>query len=192
MKKLLFLLLLSTSVYAQSITKPLLTPVGSVKSFSPNITLLNNTGDETSLLGSVKDTIKPNTLVPYRPYRFEMACIVTTPALSLPNLALKVRLGSNIVAMVNATGVTAGLTNAGIRIRGTILATGISTQVVLTDIIQPNGTILNLTNANGTFYSSLTTDMTQPQALDITAQWSGLIVLGTASIRSIFYYRPDF
>ena len=185
-------MLLSNSVYAQSITKPLLTPVGSVKSFSPNITLLNNTGDETSLLGSVKDTIKPNTLVPYRPYRFEMACIVTTPALSLPNLALKVRLGSNIVAMVNATGVTAGLTNAGIRIRGTILATGISTQVVLTDIIQPNGTILNLTNANGTFYSSLTTDMTQPQALDITAQWSGLIVLGTASIRSIFYYRPDF
>ena len=192
MKKLLFLLLLSTSVYAQSITNPLLTPVGAVKSFSPNITLLNNTGDETSMLGSVKDTIRANTLVPFRPYRFEMACIVTTPALSLPNLALKVKLGSTTVAMINATGVNAGLTNAGIRIRGTILATSISTQVVLTEIIQPNGLILNLTNSNSNFYSAITTNMALPQVLDITAQWSGLIVLGTASIRSIWYYRPDF
>ena len=185
-------MLITSACFGQTITAPLLTPVGSVKSFTPNITLLNNTGVETSLLGSVKDTIKANTLVPYRPYRFELACIVTTPALSLPNLALKIKLGTATVAMVNATGVTGGLTNAGIRIRGTILATGLSTQIVLTEIIQPNGGIINLSNANASFYTETAMNMVNSQALDITAQWSGLIILGTASIRSVWFYRFDF
>ena len=185
-------MLITSICFGQTITAPLLTPVGSVKSFTPNIILSNNTGVETSLLGSVKDTIKANTLVPYRPYRFELACIVTTPTLSLPNLALKIKLGTATVAMVNATGVTGGLTNAGIRIRGTILATGLSTQIVLTEIIQPNGGIINLSNANASFYTETVMNMVNSQALDITAQWSGLVILGTASIRSVWFYRFDF
>lgn len=200
MKKLILfaiivkLLPLHLGIYSkgQTITTPLLTPTGSVKTFSPNITLANNTGAETSLLGAIKDTIQANTLVPYRPYRFEMACVLTTPALSLPNLTLRVKVGGNTIAMVSATTVSAGQTNAGIRIRGILLSTGLTTQIALTEIIQPNGNVIPLTNSNTNFYTALTTDMTVPQALDVTAQWGGLVVLGTASIKSVWYYRPDF
>lgn len=192
MKKLLLLLLFPICLHAQTVTQRLLTPVGAVVSFGPNVTLLNNTGTETSLIGAVKDTIQANTLVPYRPYRFELNCILTTPALSLPTLTLKVKLGSNVIAMVTATTVSAGQTNAGVRIRGTLLATSTGTQVALTEIIQPNGNVIPLTNSNSNFYTQLTTDMTVPQTLDITAQWGGLIVLGTASIKSVNFYRSDF
>lgn len=192
MKKLLIFLLFPLCVHAQTVTQRLLTPVGAVVSFGPNITLANNTGTETSLIGAVKDTIQANTLVPYRPYRFELNCILTTPALSLPTLTLKVKLGTNVIAMVSATTVSAGQTNAGVRIRGTLLATSMGTQVALTEIIQPNGNVIPLTNSNSNFYTQLTTDMTVPQTVDITAQWGGLIVLGTASIKSVSFYRADF
>lgn len=177
---------------AQTITNPLLTPVGAVKSFSPNITLANNTASVTSMLGSVKDTIRANTLVPYRPYRAEMALIVNTPALSLPNLALNVKFGGVTVAMVNSTTVLAGLVNAGIRIRLTIISTSMTSQMVLTEIIQPNGNIINITNANGSFYKETAINTSVPQVLDVEAAWSGLVILGTATIKSVWYYRPDF
>jgi len=200
MKKLIIFLIVvkllpvhaGITAHGQTITQRLLTPTGSVVSFGPNVTLANNTGTETSLLGAVKDTIQANTLVPYRPYRFELNCILTTPALSLPNLTLRIKMGANTIAMVNATTVSAGQTNAGVRIRGTVLATSLTTQVALTEIIQPNGNVIPLTNTNAIFYTTLTTDMTVPQALDITAQWGGLIVLGTASIKSVSFYRADF
>lgn len=168
----------------------MLTPVGAVKSFYPNITLASSVTAETSLIGAVKDTIRAGSLIPFRPYRFEMACVVTIPTISLPTLALKVKLGGTTVAMVNSTSVLGGLTNAGIRIRGIILSTGVSNQVVLTEIIQPNGGVLSIGNNNATFYSETNVNMANNQALDITAQWGGLS--GGASIKSVFYYRPDF
>jgi len=192
MKKILLLLFFPICLHAQTVTQRLLTPTGAVVSFAPNVTLANNTGTETSLMGAVKDTIQANTLVPFRPYRFELNCILTTPALSLPTLTLRVKMGSNTIAMVNATTISAGQTNAGVRIRGTIIATSMTTQIALTEIIQPNGNVIPLTNSNANFYTSLTTDMTVPQTLDITAQWGGLIVLGTASIKSVTFYRSDF
>jgi hypothetical protein len=193
MKRLLLLLILPIYSFGQggTINQPLLTPVGSVISFSPNITIANSSTTEISLLGSVKDTIRAKTLVPYRPYRFEMACVVNTPAVSLPTLALKVKLGSTTVAMVSATSVLGGLTNAGIRIRGIILSTGTNTQLMLTEIIQPNGGVLTIGNGNANFYTSTTIDMTSAQALDITATWGGF-TLGTANIKSVWYYRPDY
>lgn len=193
MKKLIYLILLCPLLsFAQGgqLTTPLLTPTGSVISFTPNITISSAVTTEQSLLGAVKDTIKANTLIPNRPYRFEMACIVTTPTLSLPTLALKVKLAGQTVAMVSATSVLGGLTNAGIRIRGIILSTGTSAQIVLTEIIQPNGGVLTLNNTNASFYTALTADMMQNQVLDITAQWGGLT--GVATIKSVWYYRPDF
>lgn len=174
-----------------SLTSPMLTPVGAVKSFAPNITIPNSNSTETSLLGVVKDTIRANTLIPFRPYRFEMACIVTTPAVSLPTLSIKVKLGSTTVAMISATSVLGGLTNAGIRIRGIILSTGMSSQIVLTEIIQPNGGVITVGNSNATFYSETAVNMSSNQTLDITGQWGG-VFLGTASIKSVYYYRPDF
>lgn len=192
MKKLLFLILFPSFAFAQGgqLGFPLLTPTGAVVSFNPNVTISSSTTIETSLLGAVKDTIKANTLIPNRPYRFEMYCVVTTPALSLPSLQLKVKLGSNVVAMLNSTSVLGGLTNAGIRIRGVILATSTTTQTVLTEIVQPNGGVVNISNSNATFYTTLTTDMTQNQILDVTSQWGGLT--GVATIKSVLYYRPDF
>lgn len=190
MKKILLLLLLPIITEAQTITNPLLTPVGAVKSFSPNITLTNTVTAETSLLGAVKDTIRANTLIPYRPYRFEMACIVTTPAISLPSLALKIYFGGQVVAMVNSTSVLGGLTNAGIRIRGIILSTSMTSQIVLTEIIQPNGGVITISNSNAAFYTALTVNTASNQVLDITAQWGGLS--GTATIKSVWFYRPDF
>jgi hypothetical protein len=193
MKKILFILLLLPAVclgQGGQLGFPLLTPTGAIVSFNPNINYTSASFAETSLLGAVKDTIKANTLVPNRPYRFEMYCVVTTPAISLPTLALKVKLGSQVVAMVNSTSVLGGLTNAGLRIRGIILATSTTSQTVLCEIIQPNGGILNVGNNNANFYTVLTVDMTQNQILDVTAQWGGLT--GTASIKSVLYYRPDF
>lgn len=194
MRKLLYLILLLLPGYtfAQGgqLGFPLLTPTGAIVSFNPNVTISSATTAETSLLGTVKDTIKANTLIPNRPYRFEMYCVVTTPTLSLPTLALKVKLGGNVVAMVSATSVLGGLTNAGIRIRGIILATSTTTQTVLTEIVQPNGGVLNVGNGNATFYTTMSTDMTQNQILDVTSQWGGLT--GIATIKSVLYYRPDF
>lgn len=193
MKKLLYIILLCPLFsYAQGgqLGFPLLTPTGAVVSFNPNVTVSSAATTETSLLGAVKDTIKANTLVPNRPYRFEMYCVVTTPTLSLPSLAIKVKLGSNVVAMLTSTSVLGGLTNAGIRIRGVIVATSTTTQTVLTEIVQPNGGVVNITNSNATFYTTMTTDMTQNQVLDITSQWGGLT--GVATIKSVFYLRPDF
>jgi hypothetical protein len=193
MKKILYLLLfLPTICFAQGgyLTSPLLTPTGAYISFPPNVTVSSASITETSLIGAVKDTIKANTLIPNRPYRFELYAIVTTPAISLPTLSLKVKLGGNTVAMISATSVAGGLTNAGIRIRGIIVATSVNTQLVLTEILQPNGGILAVGNSNANFYSSLTTDMTVPQVLDITAQWGGLT--GVATIKSVLYLRPDF
>lgn len=193
MKKLLYLIILfPTLSFAQggNLGFPLLTPTGAVVSFNPNITISSATTTETSLLGAIKDTIKANTLVPNRPYRFEMYCVATTPAVSLPSLTLKVKLGSNVVAIVNSTSVLGGLTNAGIRIRGVILATSATTQTVLTEIVQPNGGVVNISNTNSTFYTTMTTDMTQNQILDVTSQWGGLT--GVATIKSVLYYRPDF
>jgi hypothetical protein len=193
MKKLIYLLLVCPMLsFAQGgqLGFPLLTPTGAVVSFNPNVNYTSASFTETSLIGAVKDTIKAGTLVPNRPYRFELYCVVTTPAISLPTLALKVKLGGNVVAMVNSTSVLGGLTNAGLRIRGVILATSTTTQTVLTEVIQPNGGIISLGNSNANFYTTMTTDMTQNQILDITAQWGGLT--GTASIKSVLYYRPDF
>lgn len=175
----------------QSINNKQLTPVGAVKSFMPNITIANSSTTETSLLGSVKDTIQANTLIPYRPYRFELYCIVNTPAISLPTLAIKVTLGTQTVAMLSPTSVGGGLVNAGLRVRGFIVSSGISNQIVLTEIIQPNGLVISLGNTNGTFYSLITANMGMSQTLDITATWGGF-TLGTANIKSVYYYRPDF
>lgn len=193
MKRIIITLLLIISVaYGQNITNSLLTPTGAVKSFNPNITLSNNTANWTSMLGSVKDTIRANTLVPYRPYRFEVALVVNTPALSLPNLAMRIRFGGQTVAMVNSTLVLASLNNAGIRIRGTIISTGMNSQIVLTEVIQPNGNVINISNNNGSFYAETTVNAAANQTLDVEAQWSGLVVLGNATIRSVWFYRPDY
>ena len=191
MKKLLFLLLLSSVAYGQAITNRLLTPVGAVKSFMPNITIANTSATETSLLGSVKDTIQANTLIPYRPYRFELYCVVNTPVVSLPTLTIKVTLGGATVAMLSPTSVGGGLVNAGLRVRGFIVSNGLNSQIVLTEIMQPNGLVVNLGNSNGTFYSATATNMGLKQMLDITATWGGF-TLGTASIKSVYYYAPDF
>lgn len=197
MKNILFLLLLPIFALGQGggLTTPMLTPTGAVKSFQPNVTVTSSltTNPETSLLGSVKDTIRANTLIPNRPYRFEMYCIVNIPVLAiLPSLTLKVKLAGSTVAMVNASSLLgSSITNGGLRIRGLILATSTSTQVTLTEIVQPNGNIISLSNSNSTFYSTMTANMTLNQVLDVTAQWSGLLANG-ASIQSILYYRPDF
>lgn len=197
MKNILFLLFLPVFAFGQGggLTTPMLTPTGAVKSFQPNITVTSSltTNPETSLLGAVKDTIRANTLIPNRPYRFEMYCIVNVPVLAvLPSLTLRVKLAGSTVAMVNASSLLgSSLTNAGLRIRGLILATSTSTQVTLTEIVQPNGNIIGLSNSNSTFYSTMSANMTSNQVLDITAQWSGLLANG-AAIQSVLYYRPDF
>lgn len=198
MKQILYLLfILPVFSFAQGggLTNPMLTPTGAVKSFQPNITVTSSltSNPETSLLGAVKDTIRANTLIPNRPYRFEMYCIANIPTLALlPSLTLKVKLGTSTVAMVNSSGLLgSNLTNAGLRIRGLILATSTSTQISLTEVVQPNGNIIPLNNTNSTFYSTMSANMASNQVLDITAQWGGVLAAG-ATIQSVLYYRPDF
>ena len=185
------LLFISSLTFGQTINNKQLTPVGAIKSFTPNVTVANSNANEYSLLGSIKDTIQANTLIPYRPYRFELYCIVTTPAISLPTLGIKVTLGGNTIATLAPTIVGGGLTNAGLRIRGFIVSTGISSQMVLTEILQPNGLVVSLGNTNGTFYKEITANMANNQVLDVVVAWGG-VTLGTASIKSVYYYRPDF
>jgi len=196
MKGLLFVLLVSFgSLYAQSgnLNKPQLTPTGAVKSYMPGVTVIGNTTTETSLLGVVKDTIKSNTLAPFKPYRFTLASVVTTPTLALlPTLTVRVKLGGTSIAVATSASILGNITAGALIIEGIIISTGTANQVTITEIRQPQGGIITLTSTNSNFVTNTTVDMSVTQALDITAQWGGTLPGSGASVVSKYYYRPDF
>lgn len=165
-------------------------PTGATKSVVPGITITNTNLTETSLMSST-EVIPANTLVPYRPYRFMMLCRINTPLVSIPTLTIKVKLGTQILTLVNGVSLAGSQTNQPFIIEGYILPTSATTQISYVRIDQNPGTALTLTNGNTTLLGNWTANLAVDNTFDITATWGGF-TLGTANLTSIWFYRPDF
>lgn len=188
MKKLLLLLLLIGSLggYAQMRT---VNPTGANLVMAPNVTLLNNSTTETNLL-IAPDTLKANTLVA-KPYRFILLCQITTPAISIPTLTIRVKLGAQVLTLFNNISLLGSQTTQPFVIEGFVFPIGTNNQIVWCRINQTPGTTLSISSGNTSLTTNWTANLATQNLFNITAQWGG-ITLGTAVLTSSVFYRFDY
>lgn len=186
MKKLYILLLLLPILSKAQIT---LNPTGATRTMIPGITLINNSTTETALL-TVPDTVKANTLVG-KPYKFMLLCKITTPAVSIPTLTIRIKFGSQVLTLFNGISLLGSQTTQPFVVEGYIFPITNSTQLVWARINQTPGTALTLNSTNTSLTSDWTAALTSQNLFNITAQWGGF-TLGTAVLQSNVFYRYDF
>lgn len=186
MKKLYILLLILPILSKAQIT---LNPTGATRTMIPGITLINNSTAETSLL-TVPDTIKANTLTG-KPYKFMLLCKITTPAVSIPTLTIRIKFGSQVLNLFNGISLLGSQTTQPFIVEGYIFPITNSTQLVWARINQTPGTALTLNSTNTSLTSDWTASLTSQNLFNITAQWGGF-TLGNAVLQSNVFYRYDF
>jgi len=107
--------------------------------------------------------------------KLELTCQLTTPALSIPSLALRLEFGS--ASVVLATGlISANLTDRPLLIEAKIANQGNSNQYVTVKVLNNSG-LLIFAGLSSSFLitdTSWTVDTTVDQTLAVTAQFGGL------------------
>lgn len=166
-----------------------LNPTGATRTMIPGITLLNNNTTETSLM-TVPDTIKANTLSG-KPYKFMMLCKITTPAVSIPTLTIRIKFGSQTLTLLNNISLLGSQSTQPFIIEGFVFPITSTTQLIWAKINQTPGTALTLNSTNTALVSDWTANLSSQNLFNITAQWGG-VTLGTAVLQSNVFYRYDF
>lgn len=187
-KMLLFLALIPLIGFAQNSIS--INPIGATKSITPLVTITNTSTTQINLLTS-PDVVLANTLVPFRPYKFMLLCRITTPLVSIPTLTIRVKFGAQELVLVNGVSLAGSQTAQPFIIEGYILPTSTTTQIAYVRIDQNPGTALTLTNGNTTLLGNWTANLAINNDFQVTAQWGGF-TLGTATLQSLWFYRPDF
>lgn len=190
MKKLLLFLLLIPFLGLSQTVVYTLTPTGKGTSIT-SLTALTNTGTTETNLISGGDVILANTLVTNRNYHFRLLCRITTPALSIPTITVKVKLGASSISLTTNAGISAGLTNQPFTIEGDILADGVNTQIIHAWITQNVTSVFSLNTGNTAMVTNWAEDMTTDKTFNISVTWGGITV-GTTSLTPLWFRRSDF
>jgi len=115
--------------------------------------------------------------------KFELTCQLTTPALSIPTLTLKLRFGTFTLTLATSATISASLTEKPLLIEGKIMNLTTGTQYIVVKIFN-NTSGVNILSGLGraivVLDSNCSIDTTVDQVFNITSQFGGLS--GTASI----------
>lgn len=118
--------------------------------------------------------------------RLEMLFTLSTAAISLPTLTVKIKLGSQTLTIANGLGLTASQTNAPFTVDARIRNKDDAGQQMAYARMAQNGNNLTLLIANSqAVYADMTVDTTQDQNLQVTAQFGGLSSGNTLTLRDV-------
>lgn len=146
-------------------------PTGTRISYTPAVNIINSTV-ETTLFS---DVIEANSLVPGKYYQFRLDLALSTPALNLANITIRVKYGSQTVAIVNGAALSIGATTAvPVTITGVLVSRGINSQFLPVTVSQGMGSILTLGSTNSVARGLMTVDASVDQNFSVTAQFSGV------------------
>lgn len=169
MKRLLslFTLLIPFVLTAQIKT---FSPTGTRISSTPSVSIVNSTV-ETTLFA---DLIEANSLVPGKYYQFRIDLAISTPLVNLANLTIKVKYGSQTIAIINGAALSIGATTAvPVTITGVLVSRGMNSQFLPVTVSQGMGSILTLGSTNSVARGLMTVDASVDQTFSVTAQFSG-------------------
>jgi len=142
---------------------------------------LTNSTVETSLFSYVIPAGKMGTS---KILKFEIICHITTPALSIPSLTIKIKLGAAVLTIVSTATLGAAIADKPIKIEGTIAnLSATNAQFVYAQLTSASGSglIFSLLSASTVVTDAAwTVDTTLDQTFAVTGQFGGLS--GTTSI----------
>ena len=159
----------------------------------PNLTITNtlaNVGIEKSALPT-PDTIYAATMAVGSRYAFSAQINITTPALSMGNLTIKIKSGPALASVLNLTtgiSLTAGVTNVPVYIEGEMEITSNTTQIINARVRQMNGTVLNVNTGNMVPQADWSLNMANQNLFDVTLTFTG-VTLGTTSYTTRIFRR---
>ena len=137
---------------------------------------VNNVTTETSLFNQ---TISASKMGSSKTLTFSAFCMLTTPALSLPALTVRLKFGSSTLLITSGLSLAASMVNEPFMIRGQIINKSSSSQIVWARIEQGANSIPLLLGISSAFKGAKwTEDTTVDKTFSLTAQFS-LLSSGT-------------
>jgi hypothetical protein len=162
-------------------------PTGTRISASPGVSIAG-IATETVLF---TDNIKSGSLVEGKYYGFRIDLAITTPLVNLSALTFKIKYGTQTFTMMAGTPLIANLTLSPVTIQGYLVSRGPNNQFITGTIVQPSGSVINLSFTNSSMRGTMTIDSTVDQDFLITAQITGAGV-GSTSVIVDWVLRTDF
>jgi len=152
---------------------------GFASSLTANSSLSNSTV-ETTLFSQ---TISGGKMGTSKALKFTLYCSLTTPALAVPTLTVKVKLGSTSLTVMSGLSLAISQTNAPFNVTGLIVnKSAPNAQFTFSQIIQQSASIpLVLTSALAD--ADWTVDTTTDQLFAVTAQFGSLNATTTLTFR---------
>jgi len=131
---------------------------------------LNNSLSETTLFSQVIEAGKMGTV---KELGFEFFCMLTTPALSLPSLTIRLKFGGNTLTVANSLGIAASQSNEPFIVRGKIVNKASNSQVAYACIEQGAASLPLVLGVASSFKGAKwSVDTSQDQTLSLTGQFS--------------------
>ena len=146
---------------------------------------VNNTTNEVAIMSQ---TIKGGALGEKRSIKFLMICQVTTPAIALPSLTIRIKYGSGSLVIASALSLQVLLTNSPFKVVGEMSNSGASNAQTVWGQITQSGTVpIGGVSGNSMVTADWAIDSTVDQTFQITAQFGGLSLGTTLTGKYGFY-----
>ncbi len=133
---------------------------------------VSNTTSETTVFSQVIPAGKMGTS---KKLSLDLLSTLTTPAISIPTITVRIKLGSSTLVVVNAIGLAISQTNSPFTIAGVIRNRDASNvQIAYAHITQSASNLPMLLANSSAVYADWAVDTTVDQTLSVTVQFGGL------------------